>query len=67
MKTKTKLAVISFLLFLLISLPIQFYLSYQILSRIEATELMWFLWLVQLPVVFLAGILTKIMEGMSDK
>ncbi len=45
-----------------IVMPIWFYLQYQVLVRINASELMWFLFWVYIPVSLLVGILSKITE-----
>ena len=42
-----------------VSLPIWFYLLYQILVRVQATELMFFLFWVYVPVSFIVVFLTK--------
>jgi hypothetical protein len=48
---------------LLVTMPIWFYLIYQILVRVNASELMFFLFWVYVPVTTLVGVLTK----MADK
>lgn len=48
------------LLALCFTMPIWLYLLYQILVRVEASELMFFLYWVYVPVNFLVGILAKI-------
>lgn len=48
-----------------ISLPIMFYLQYQILIRVSASELMWFLFWANIPIVFLLQMIAKIAE--TDK
>jgi hypothetical protein len=60
-KINKKVAVgcISLFCRLAIILPIWYYLLYQILRRVEATDLMWFLFWVYVPVnVFLEAFLT---------
>ena len=51
------------LLALFISAPIWYYLLYQILVRVNASELMFFLYWIYLPVSIFAGALTKIAES----
>jgi len=51
---------ISSLLALLVSMPIWYYLLYQILTRVGATELMMFLFWIYVPVNILAGVLVKL-------
>ena len=51
------------LLTLFITMPIWYYLIYKILTLVVATELMWFLYWVYLPIGITAQILVKIAEG----
>lgn len=44
------LSVIAGLATLFVTLPIWYYLLYQVLSKVQATELMWFLFWVYVPV-----------------
>lgn len=48
--SKNKSKVIAAALSIFLTLPIWFYILYQILSAIQATELTWFLYWVYLPV-----------------
>jgi len=48
-----------------IVMPIWFYLLYKILVAINATELMWFLFWLHLPLSMFISVLSKIIE--SDK
>jgi hypothetical protein len=43
--------------------PIWYYLLYKILASINATELMWFLYWIYLPVALIMGIISKITES----
>lgn len=45
-----------------ISLPIWYYLMYSILTAIQASALVWFLYYVYVPFSLLAGVLTRL-EG----
>jgi hypothetical protein len=54
---------ISALLSLIITMPIWFYLLYQVLVRVQATELMFFLFWIYFPVVMLTGILSNIAKS----
>ncbi len=54
-------AVVS-LLGLFVTMPIWYYLLYQIMVRVNATELMWFLYWIYLPVALLTHVLTKLSE-----
>ena len=47
----------------LISWPIYIYLTYQIMVRIEATEVMWFLYWVYVPIIILLGTLRAMTES----
>jgi hypothetical protein len=63
---KTPLQVIWFLCTVFITAPIWYYLLYQVLVRVEATELMWFLYWIYVPVSLLLAILLRIVEKMPD-
>jgi len=54
--------IVGALLSVFFTMPIWFYLLYQILIRVEATELMFFLYWVYVPICFLAVILLKLAE-----
>ena len=43
--------------------PIWYYLLYQILVRVNASELMFFLYWVYLPTTLIAGIISKVADG----
>ena len=58
---------ISAILTILVVMPIWYYLIYQLLARAHASELMWFLYWVYLPVGFLVQVLAKIAEGGTSK
>jgi len=53
---------IAAILGLCVTCPIGYYLLYQMLSGINATQLTWFLFWVYLPVSILVGVLTKLTE-----
>jgi len=44
----------------LVVTPIWYWLLYQILTRVNATELMWFLYLVYVPAAVFGGVLAKL-------
>lgn len=48
------------LLALLVSFPIWFWLLYQVLVRVQASELMWFLFWVYVPVQMVAGLIVRL-------
>ena len=43
--------------------PIWYYLFYQILKSVEASELMWFLFWVYMPIGILSAIIVKVAEA----
>lgn len=43
-------------------IPITVYLWYQVLVRVEASELMWFLFWAYVPVIFLIVVIEKLIE-----
>lgn len=51
------------ILAVLVSTPIWYYLVYQILMRVNASELMWFLFWIYVP----ASILVQVLARMADK
>ena len=56
------MTVISALLTLCLSLPIWYYLIYKILTLVQATELMWFLYWIYLPFGLFAAVLAKLVD-----
>ena len=54
--------VVGLILAIGVAMPIWYYLLYQILVRVQATELMWFLYWVYLPVGFITALLAKLIE-----
>ena len=52
--------VISAILTLLITVPIWVYLIYQIMVRVQASELMWFLFWIYVPAHILANVIFKV-------
>jgi hypothetical protein len=60
---KNKLSTLVALVGLLVSLPIWFYLLYQILVRVQASELMFFLFWVYVPVSLLITVISKLLES----
>lgn len=63
---KTALAIITLLLGVFITLPIWFYLIYKILILVNATELMWFLFWIYLPITTLMTILGRVAENIKE-
>jgi hypothetical protein len=63
MKMINALKVISGILGIFVTLPIWYYILYQVLTAIKATELTWFLFWVYLPVSIFVSTLTKIIEN----
>jgi hypothetical protein len=60
------LKVVWMLVSMFVALPITFYLQYQILIRVDASELMWFLYWVQLPVIVFVSLCSKLLEKTGD-
>jgi hypothetical protein len=56
----SKAKVFATLLAMFISLPIWFYLLYKILEAVQASELMWFLYWVYLPVNIFITLVVKL-------
>ena len=52
---------------LLISMPLWYWLVYEILVRVQATTLMWVFFWIYAPVGFLIAILKAVLEGMVDR
>lgn len=55
-----KAKAVAAILALFVALPIWFYLLYRILELVQATELMWFLYWVYLPVNMLITTIVKL-------
>ena len=63
---KTILTVASvFLLFLYI--PLGIYQTYLLYQHVHATELMWFLWLINIPFIIVSAIIGSLLKAASDK
>lgn len=48
---------------LFVVMPLWYWLMYQILVRVDASELMWFLFWVYVPASFFASVLAKVAEA----
>jgi hypothetical protein len=48
-------------------LPISLWLQYQILKRVDASELMWFLFWVNVPLLFFLQVIAKLLEWAERK
>lgn len=59
MNLKAVMGIIS----LFVTLPIMFYLQYKVFTLVGATEVMWLLYWVQLPLIVLLQIVTKLLES----
>ncbi len=57
-----KVKILAGILALFITLPIWFYLLHEILETVKATELMWFLYWVYLPVSFVSLAVANLFE-----
>jgi hypothetical protein len=51
----------------LVVAPIWYWLLYQVLARVNATELMWFLYWVYIPAAIFVGVLTKLTDAKPSK
>lgn len=60
------LKIIVGILGLFVVLPISMYLQFQILKRVDASELMWFLFWINIPAIFLIQVITKIVESINE-
>lgn len=45
-----------------VTLPIWYYLMYQVMVRVQATEVMWLLFWIYLPIGIITSIMQKIVE-----
>ena len=66
MNGKLALGIIS-LIFGLLALPFGLYLTYLTLIRIEATELMWFIFWLYVPLIIIFQIVSKIFDSMKEE
>ena len=57
-----KSKIITLLLGLFITGPIWYYLLYKILQGVNASELMWFLYWVYVPVAIIGGVIAKVSD-----
>ena len=60
---KTAIGLIS----IFITLPIWFWMIYQILVRVDASELMWFLYWVYVPAILLVKVLMRLVSKEATK
>lgn len=51
---------------LFVTIPVWFWLLYQILVRVQATELMWFLFWAYIPVQVFVTVVTRIADAKKD-
>lgn len=58
-----KVKIVAGVLSLFVTLPIWFYLLHEVLEAVQATELMWFLYWVYLPVNLLTMLIAKLLSG----
>jgi hypothetical protein len=65
MRKSTKLS-ISVALTVAVQYPIYFWLVYQVLKRVEATELMMFLFWVYVPVVIISKVFARLWADEND-
>lgn len=60
--SRSSLKALSSILFICVTFPIWFYLLYQILKRVQASELMMFLFWVYVPVMIGAAFLARMLD-----
>ena len=58
---------LSLLITLLLTFPISVYLQFLILSHIQATDMMWFLFIIYWPLVTIATTINAIVLVLADK
>lgn len=61
------LKIISALCGVMIAAPIWYYLLYKILEGVNATELMWFLYFIYVPVALFGGVIQQIAAAGGKK
>lgn len=66
MNKKAQLGCLLGVIAILVSQPIWYYLLYQVLDRVEASDLMWFLYWVYVPVSILVAIIAKLFEYVAN-
>lgn len=54
------------LLAVFVSMPIGLYLQYKILTLVQATDVMWLLFWINIPVLILFQIISKVAESVRD-
>ena len=57
-----KVKIVASLIIIFITAPIWFYVLYQVLQAINASELVWFLYWIYLPFSLFASVVMKIFE-----
>ena len=67
MTPKAKAGCVLGILGLCITLPMWYWLLYQILLRVGASETMWFVYYVYVPFGFVIGVATKIVESIFEE
>lgn len=63
---KGTLQMVSGTLGLLFVMPIWFYLLYRILLAVNASDLMWFLYVAYIPLSVIIGLIQQIIKAMED-
>ena len=59
---KTIVGIVGFL----VVIPIWYWLLYQVLARVNATELMWFLYWAYIPAHIFVGVVERILDGKPE-
>jgi len=58
-----KLKIVSAFLTIAIALPIWFYIMYQVLDAVNASELTWFLYWVYIPVILVTSFIGRLLDS----
>jgi len=64
---RNKIAIIVAISTTLVQAPIYIYLMVQVLKRIQATELMWFLFWIYVPISIITSLLVKLFLALEEK
>ena len=64
---RNKIAIIVAISTTLVQAPIYIYLMVQVLKRIQATELMWFLFWIYVPISIITSLLVKLFLALGEK
>jgi hypothetical protein len=63
---KKTLQTIVGILGLILGLPIAFTLQYMVYKHIQATPVIWTLWIIQIPITITISIISEVLKGLDD-